>query len=1042
MSIMNLKYSTTRHAIVALAAMLLLTTACRDDFGYQNVEGRPIALEVAAPEAWYGGMTVSENASTTHCTSVRALSVDGGPKLYLHTMVADNPAENHDVLTRGTPVNGTESFRKRYKRFSLSGICFTGTYPDDEATNTWTPEYAYDLYYNTTSGTPTEDGRQLLWPSNGHVRFYAFAPTVEDFDSLATGGSLILSDAKHKGSPTLTYTVPTDVTRQIDLMTVCKPVDAPTTPVVELKFGHALTAVQIRCGEDMLSGKITEVTIAGVHGTGTQVIGSDSWTTSGTATYTISKEITLPPNGESDPDGIHTPDGTPIAGTATDSLTLMLLPQKVPAGATMTIKFTDDVTGTERTLNGSIAGDTWAAGKIVTYSVSPSSIHINAKIEFNKKGSTIENPTGDTIPYTGVWYDVKYNAHAEITQDGVEGIHKLDIDADKVGFSYRVVDNANAEEDGWQRVKASDANGLLAIAPQPALSAMNANATHQFADGEKGTPESPFSLSDEYGETANCYLVDQAGYYSLALVYGNGNTNPVMSGGLNHFADHNDSQIGAPEITGASGAVLLWQDSPGLIDPNSVTVSNNNLVFHIRKHSLAQGNAVVAVRNNSGDILWSWHIWVTPHKYSFYNDDLCLLTTTINASSTKPEDKRTYKMPKNYNLGWCDSHGGDEERKLQLRAIIDMRYYGGPEDYAVDIPGEFIQTEFKESKGGDNTYYQWGRKDPMLGGIYNDKTPKYQFYGKGISTDVKDTEFTMENKPVFDTYKKDGYDYSFRKNPGDILAPTAYESTGVSIGYTIRHPYVFITNSRENGTTGWDGVKWTGKSYRNHWHKIDDSDLKLLGYVGTHTASGKELMNIMYNAWNSAATGTGYAIETENPGVTVSETVRSQREANAQKVTKTIYDPCPPKFKIPPIDAFRALAFKGSETFTTYNGAVTNNGNAWTITLSDGNSLKFPSTGVRDYALRTNEWNTVQKYGGGELSENDRKTLLATSMPAFKQLTFVSTATLSETQSSNSTDVLIDQVLIFILDNRNSKIRCGVKSSNSYGMAVRPIYDE
>lgn len=47
----------------------------------------------------------------------------------------------------------------------------------------------------------------------------------------------------------------------------------------------------------------------------------------------------------------------------------------------------------------------------------------------------------------------------------------------------------------------------------------------------------------------------------------------------------------------------------------------------------------------------------------------------------------------------------------------------------------------------------------MLGGIYNAKTPTYKYKKKGTSDD--EYEFTMENKQVFNQYKRDGYDYSF-----------------------------------------------------------------------------------------------------------------------------------------------------------------------------------------------------------------------------------------------------------------------------------------
>ena len=705
---MNVKYSFFRCAIIAagVCAALLPGIGCTDDFGFQNLEGKQIAFNIIAPNIWHDGMDINENDPTTHCLSVTELAGAGDTRLYLHTVVADNPVEESAGVTRGTPIRDLNTFKDNYSRFSLSGICYTGAYPDDESLNEWKAEYAYDLPYSTASGTPAEGGRPLLWPSNGNVRFFAFAPTLKDFSNLNTGGSLTLSKASVSGSPKLTYTVPAVVEKQIDLMTAQTNISASTTPHVELKFGHALTAVRIVCGNGMLAGKISKVSISGVFGSGSQVVGSDTWIPSGPlASYTISKEIALPADNTSD-DKIHAGNGAAIAGTETDNLTFMLLPQTLPEGASITIVFTDDASGTERTITGSIAGQTWEAGKIITYSVSPSSIHINASVDISKKGVSDENPTGDVMPYSGVWYDVKYNpAKVEIVQAGVDTKHIAEIPIDKITFEYKL-------KDDWV-VCETNAAGLLQIAPQPAYDDMRAGFNTTVETGSEGSPE---SLTVN-GKTANCYLVDKAGYFSLPLVYGNGNVAiPVEhTKSLKYYPNHEDLQISSPTITGVSDAVLCWQDAPDLIDPASVKVVGDNLVFHIRKQTITQGNALLAVRNGSKEIIWSWHIWVTPYKTDFYS----------SFYKSKPDANYTYDLAK-YNLGWCDSHEHNPARKFSLRAIVDMSAYGGEKETPIDI-GTFTQDVFKGSDAGDNTYYQWGRKDPMLGGIYNSYTPCYSY---------------------------------------------------------------------------------------------------------------------------------------------------------------------------------------------------------------------------------------------------------------------------------------------------------------------------
>lgn len=1045
---MSERYRFSGYAAASLLAAALLATAgaCNDDFGYHNVEGRQVAFAIDAPDAWRGGMSVDESDPSTRCTSVQPLS-GGDTKLYLHTVVADNPVADKAELTRGTPINSTDAFLSAYPRFSLSGICHTGAYPEDEAQNTWTPEYAYNLIYNSTSGEPVEKKGELLWPSNGTVRFFAFAPTMPDFQTKTGGdGSLALSEASHRGSPTLTYTVPTDVEKQVDLMTARADASGATSPTVSLNFGHALTAVRIRCADDMLAGDITEVTISGVYGTGTQAIGASEWTSlTNPATYTITKTINLP----ADDGGVLVKDNPVITGKDgenADNLYFMLLPQTLPAGASMTIKFTDKATNTPRTLSCPLTGE-WQTGKIVTYSISPSSIHIAAKVEFSKtkNGDATESVKPDTIPYTGVWYDAVCTAKAEVTRTG-DAPATFDIPADKVKLRYSLDDGttwADCERD------AKYGDGYLRIAPQPAFT--DINGPGKFGDAEAGSESAPSDLSTEYGETANCYLVDKAGYYSLPLVYGNcgkdGNGGNLTGNdnGLTYFPDHTDGPIADGRISGVVDAVLLWQDSPDLVDPASVKVVGGNLVFRIRRPTLAQGNAVLAVRNSSKNILWSWHIWVTPYKTVFYDPGSCY--------ESKPGDgnDETYKLAK-YNLGWCDRHGHDEARTFLLRAVVDMSAYKGTnaqdtEKTVTKDLGTFTQMEYRGSDAGDNTYYQWGRKDPMLGGIYNGKTPKYWFYGKGNTSSVKDREFNMENKQVFNQYRNDEEicqykdkaekcDYRFRKNPGDMINENDEASNGVSIGYTIRHPYMFITNSRVDETQESPKPNF---NYRNHWHK--PYKYYPVPYLNADT-------HILFNAWNAGATGAGYP---KSEVIPVTNDNKDKLPFNANHAVKSVYDPCPPKFKVPPVEAFRTFKkVYDSSKKNNYNTLSWNStDNSWTITDSDGKKIEFPATGVRDYALRPSEWKTVNPLSGPSDSDPDAKykTFYKTSMPAFKEVTFVSSATLVEKKKQEGDGTWVHdeknayQVLLFAIDNRNTgaiRLRDYVESSNSYGLPVRP----
>ena len=188
--------------------------------------------------------------------------------------------------------------------------------------------------------------------------------------------------------------------------------------------------------------------------------------------------------------------------------------------------------------------------------------------------------------------------------------------------------------------------------------------------------------------TANCYLVHGEGVYKLPLVYGNAIKNGEVNTDAfyktytaNHllrFVNHNGDGITGPWITKngsdidagmnltVASAELLWQDAPSLI--SAVGVDGDYLTFTVG--TFTGGNALIAIKDGSGTILWSWHIWAT-------EDDLSSTTIVTN-------NYFEYIVAP-VNLGWVPT-GGD-------------------------------------GKQGYNTYYQWGRKDPFIpAAAYNSST--------------------------------------------------------------------------------------------------------------------------------------------------------------------------------------------------------------------------------------------------------------------------------------------------------------------------------
>ena len=179
--------------------------------------------------------------------------------------------------------------------------------------------------------------------------------------------------------------------------------------------------------------------------------------------------------------------------------------------------------------------------------------------------------------------------------------------------------------------------------------------------------------------TANCYMVHTAGKYKLPLVYGNAikdgadNTAAYNPGGTasetfsTNFVNHAGDAITDPWIKNngitVTQAELLWQDAQGLI--TAVGIDGDYLTLTVGKNAAAQeGNAVVAAKDGEGNIVWSWHIWVT--KQTFAAADLTTVATGSHNYTVTP-----------VNLGWVSTSA--------------------------------------DGKQGYNTYYQWGRKDAFKG---------------------------------------------------------------------------------------------------------------------------------------------------------------------------------------------------------------------------------------------------------------------------------------------------------------------------------------
>lgn len=176
--------------------------------------------------------------------------------------------------------------------------------------------------------------------------------------------------------------------------------------------------------------------------------------------------------------------------------------------------------------------------------------------------------------------------------------------------------------------------------------------------------------------------------------------------------------------------------------------------------------ARLAVRDASNRIMWSWHIWVTERPV--YTERHILQDLFVGSN--------TYELMQ-CNLGWVDGKMVYyNQRDLTFR--FTQAGSGKTDELIVRQEGETF-----DYKDVGSTYYQWGRKDPLVA------LKNWNSYG----------------------YK----DYRLHET-GDPNYVYRYETGPTDIGNAIQHPNVFYTR----GTTG--GADWNKEHITTLWNARDN----------------------------------------------------------------------------------------------------------------------------------------------------------------------------------------------------------------------------
>lgn len=329
----------------------------------------------------------------------------------------------------------------------------------------------------------------------------------------------------------------------------------------------------------------------------------------------------------------------------------------IPAGAKIEILFND---GTEdHLLTASIGGTLWPMGKTVTYRISTTSINWVYTLE--AKGPRPYSFRGEYDEYAVT----SYRTHVVTgQQEPVAWSETYSLDGGKswTDVPPRWTNGFVGSGEGSTKPRSYS---LYVREQTPVVH--NGAAEKLMNTPLKGTADRPWNLSNRTGadaveNTANCYVINGPGHYSFPLVYGNAirngadtpaaysstSTNPYV---LKQFVNYINYPITRPYIDEGyayplTSAEILWQDEPGLVtdvryhaEPGRGTIS-----FAVPRETIKEGNAVIVLKDERGQVIWSWHIWVTSADVE--------QTIRVKTFHAKEAYVRVFEfMP--VNLGWC-----------------------------------------------------------------------------------------------------------------------------------------------------------------------------------------------------------------------------------------------------------------------------------------------------------------------------------------------------------------------------------------------------
>ena len=308
----------------------------------------------------------------------------------------------------------------------------------------------------------------------------------------------------------------------------------------------------------------------------------------------------------------------------------------------------------------------------------------------------------------------------------IEGLSESDKSLIEVGMFYSS-EEGKVENGQGTKLKASEISSDNAVSF--ALSELTLGTTYYYCSyvrqngiyaygkAKEFTTLDPYNASADLNVnaatdlsaslSANCYIVSKTGLYKFKTVKGN-STEPVGS---------------------VASASILWEtfgtsETPKFYDLIKAICYNDGYIAFQTADTFKEGNAIIAAKDANGNILWSWHIWLTdqPQGQEYYNNAGTMMDRNLGATSATPGDIGALGLL--YQWGRKDPFLGSSSISSNVNAASTITWPSsvysdsstGTISYATANPSTFITCNYSNydwyytgSSSTDNT--RWTTSD-------------------------------------------------------------------------------------------------------------------------------------------------------------------------------------------------------------------------------------------------------------------------------------------------------------------------------------------